>query len=54
VAISTHGTVMTLLVARANNLDPFTFWSQLELPSFIVLKLPGYELVSEIEAVGDE
>ena len=54
VAISTHGTVMTLLVTRANDLDPFSFWSQLGLPAFVILGLPGYKLASGIETVEDE
>lgn len=53
VAICTHGTVMTLFVTRANDLEPFPFWSQLKLPSSVLLALPGYEMVSGIETAGD-
>ena len=54
VAICTHGTVMTLFVTRANDLEPFPFWNRLGLPSFVLLTLPGYELVSGIEIIEDK
>jgi broad specificity phosphatase PhoE len=38
VAIASHGTVISLLVARANGLDPFPLWKSLDLPSFLVLE----------------
>lgn len=46
--VVSHGTVISLLVARKNGLDAFTFWKQLEMPALVVLALPGYEIV-EIE-----
>jgi broad specificity phosphatase PhoE len=39
-AIVTHGTVLTLFVARAAGLDPIPFWKRLGLPAFVVLSLP--------------
>jgi broad specificity phosphatase PhoE len=51
-AIVSHGTVMTLLIARAANLDPFPFWNSLGLPAFAVLSFPELrllEVVAEIE-----
>jgi broad specificity phosphatase PhoE len=36
VIIVTHGTVMSLLVSRANQFEPFPFWKSLGLPSFVV------------------
>jgi broad specificity phosphatase PhoE len=44
-AIVTHGTVMTLLVACANPIDPYTFWRGLGLPAFVILSLPDYTLL---------
>jgi broad specificity phosphatase PhoE len=44
-AIVSHGTVMTLLVARANDLDPVPFWKRLGLPAFAVLSLPDLDLL---------
>jgi broad specificity phosphatase PhoE len=39
-AVVTHGTVLTLFVARAAGLDPVPFWKRLGLPGFVVLSLP--------------
>jgi broad specificity phosphatase PhoE len=53
-AIVSHGTVMTLFVARANGLDPVPFWRGLGLPAFAVLSLPDLkltEVVHEVKAV---
>jgi broad specificity phosphatase PhoE len=36
VIIVTHGTVMSLLLSRANQFEPFPFWKSLGLPSFVV------------------
>jgi broad specificity phosphatase PhoE len=50
-AIVAHGTVIGLFVARHNAIDPFSLWKQLGLPSFAVVRLPGFglaEVVSEI------
>jgi broad specificity phosphatase PhoE len=37
VAIITHGTVLSLFVARKNMIDPFDLWARLALPSYVVL-----------------
>lgn len=50
-AIVSHGTVMTLFVARANQLDPVPFWRSLGLPAFAVLSLPGLHLLEVVESV---
>jgi broad specificity phosphatase PhoE len=46
VVIVTHGTVMTLFVAWANELEPFPFWQRLGLPAFVVLSRPDFVLES--------
>jgi broad specificity phosphatase PhoE len=54
-AIVSHGTVMTLFVARATGLDPVPFWKGLGLPSFVVLSLPELallEVVTDVAAAG--
>ena len=54
-AIVSHGTVMTLFVARATRLDPVLFWKGLGLPSFVVLSLPELallEVVTDVAAAG--
>ncbi len=43
-AIVSHGTVVTLFIARATGLDPLAFWQSLGLPAFAVLSLPELEL----------
>jgi broad specificity phosphatase PhoE len=51
IAVITHGMVITLFVSRFNAIQPFTFWKQLGLPSFVVLSLPEHRLVDVVEAV---
>jgi broad specificity phosphatase PhoE len=46
VAIIAHGTVITLFVTQAVELDTFGFWKRLGLPSFVVMSLPEMELVN--------
>lgn len=43
-AFVAHGTVISLLVGRANTLDAFDLWQHLGLPSFIALSWPGLAL----------
>jgi broad specificity phosphatase PhoE len=43
-AIVTHGTVMALLVAHANRLDPVTVWQSLAMPSFVRVTVPDFTL----------
>jgi broad specificity phosphatase PhoE len=47
--VFTHGTVLSLYVARATGLEPFTLWKRLGLPSFIVLTFPQFKLISVVE-----
>ena len=49
-AIVSHGTVMSLLIARRNNLDPYALWQSLKLPSFHVLAIPGYRLLTSTKS----
>ena len=53
VAVVSHGTVMTLFVARAAGLEPFHFWKRLDMPAFAVLSIPGFGLVTVVETVED-
>lgn len=39
-----HGTVISLLVSRACNVDAFRLWKQLDMPSFIVLSFPAMRI----------
>ena len=49
VAVFTHGTVLSLFVARATGMEPFALWKRLSLPSFVVLKFPQLKLVRVVE-----
>lgn len=46
-AIVTHGTVMSMLVGRANNLNELTFWENLQMPDVVVLEQSEFGLVNE-------
>ncbi|HYI14370.1 MAG TPA: histidine phosphatase family protein, partial [Thermomicrobiales bacterium] len=45
-AVVAHGTVISLLVARANSIEPFPFWAGLDLPSFVVVERDSFVLVA--------
>jgi broad specificity phosphatase PhoE len=51
VIIVAHGTVITLFVAACAGVDPYPFWRQLGLPSFVVLSLPDLALVTTVTEV---
>jgi broad specificity phosphatase PhoE len=42
--VVTHGTVLTLMVAAKNRIEPFPFWKQLRMPSAVSLRLPDMTL----------
>jgi broad specificity phosphatase PhoE len=46
VCIVAHGTVITLFVAQATDIDPFAFWQRLGLPAYIVFSLPEMGLLT--------
>ncbi len=49
----THGTVLTLLVSRANpGIDPLPFWRRLGLPAVVVLDRDTLVLEQVLEKVG--
>jgi broad specificity phosphatase PhoE len=50
-AIVTHGTVLTLFVARATGIEPASFWKRLGLPAFAVMTLPERTLLEVVENV---
>jgi broad specificity phosphatase PhoE len=49
--IVSHGTVITLFVAKFNKIDAFTLWKSLKLPSYLVLSLPQFELLKTVTSV---
>jgi broad specificity phosphatase PhoE len=50
-ATVSHGTVITLLVTRANGLEPQPFWRRLGLPAFAVLSPPELCLLEVVDSV---
>ena len=51
VVIVTHGTVMTLFVARVAGIDPVPFWKGLGLPAYVVLSYPELALLEVAASV---
>ena len=51
IVIVAHGTVITLFINQINPIEMFSFWSKLELPSFVVLSLPNHKLVKLVDGV---
>ncbi len=49
--VVTHGAVASLVVARANKLDPYDFWLNFALTSFAVLSSPGLRLKEVIHPI---
>ena len=54
IALITHGTVLTLFVSRLVGIEPFTFWKDLELPSWVVLSHPDLGLRSVGKSINNE
>jgi broad specificity phosphatase PhoE len=46
VAIVTHGTVLTLYVARHAGVAPYPFWRRLALPTLVTLELPAFTIAA--------
>ncbi len=50
-AVVAHGTVISLLVSRANDTDGFALWKRLGLPSVVEVEWPNLRLIRVIEEV---
>ena len=51
IVVVAHRTVITLFVERFNDVEAFSFWKKLGLPSFVLLSLPHHKLVKTVEGV---
>jgi broad specificity phosphatase PhoE len=51
VIVVAHGTVIALFVAAHAGLAPFPLWESLQLPSYVVLTLPGLRWVETVPGV---
>jgi broad specificity phosphatase PhoE len=49
VIVFTHGTVLSLYVARVTGMEPFALWKCLGLPAFGVLTFPQFEIRRVVE-----
>jgi 2,3-bisphosphoglycerate-dependent phosphoglycerate mutase len=45
--IVSHGTVISLLIAHANQLDAFEFWRKVAMPDYLVLEWPSFRLLTQ-------
>lgn len=45
-AIATHGTVMTLYIARLTGIEPVAFWKSIGMPAFTIVDLERGEIVT--------
>ncbi|MEK7807684.1 MAG: histidine phosphatase family protein [Chloroflexota bacterium] len=54
IIVVAHGTVISLFVSRLANLDPFSLWKSLDLPSYIVLSLPDFGLLKIAPSLNHE
>ena len=54
IALITHGTVLTLFVSRLVGIEPFPFWKDLKLPSWVVLSHPDLGLRNVCKSINNE
>jgi broad specificity phosphatase PhoE len=46
-AVVSHGTVMALFVARANELDPDEVWDRLTSSGYVLMRIPRFEILEK-------
>ena len=51
VVVVAHGTVITLYVSGASDVEPFQLWSRLGMPSCVVLSVPQMELLYTVDSI---
>ncbi len=51
VVIVSHGTVMSLFVAKRSHVDATALWATLGLPSYISLELPNYRIIEVVATI---
>jgi len=54
VAVVSHGTVISLFVGERTGCEPFDLWRQLELPSFVVLAGPPWQIQKAVFRVASD
>ena len=53
-AVVTHGTVLSLFIARVCGGDAFAWWKRWTMPSYVVLSHPPFAVESDVCGVGDD
>ena len=53
-AVVTHGTVLSLYIARRCGIDAFSFWQRLSLPMAVTLSLPDFTILDLLERTPPE
>lgn len=53
VVVVAHGTVIALWAAARTGMDPLSLWQRLECPSYVVVRVPGYELADVVGRVAE-
>lgn len=48
-AVVTHGTVLTLLLAQANEIDPFELWTSLQMPEALLVRSKDMRIVERLK-----
>ncbi len=48
----THGTVLSLFLARVAQIEPVAFWQKLGMPAFVALSLPDYRVIENTNIDG--
>lgn len=51
ILVVSHGTVISLFMQIVCQVEPFPLWKSLDLPSFIVLSLPEYQLEKVVPSI---
>ena len=51
IVIVTHGTVMSLFVAKRSHVDATSLWTTLGLPSYIALELPNFRIIEVVATI---
>ncbi len=51
VVVVSHGTVISLFVAKMTGTEPFPVWERLGLPAFVVMTWPAAELIEIVDQV---
>ncbi|MBZ0294827.1 MAG: phosphoglycerate mutase family protein [Anaerolineae bacterium] len=51
IALASHGTVLSLYLAQVAGIDPVAYWSSIGMPAYIVLSLPGGQVLAREDVI---